>query len=61
MNIGIVYRIFYGDLSYIGSTINLKERMWNHRSKYNNCSSKEYQKSDKRKEYMKEYLKNKSK
>lgn len=41
MNIGIVYRIFYGDLSYIGSTINLKERMWNHRSKYNNCSSKE--------------------
>ena len=41
MNIGIVYRIFYGDLSYIGSTINLKERIWKHRSKYNGCSSKE--------------------
>jgi len=44
MNIGIVYRIFYGDLSYIGSTINLKERMWSHISNYKSnktCSSKE--------------------
>ena len=41
MYIGIVYRIFYGDLSYIGSTINLKERMRYHISNYNNCSSKE--------------------
>jgi hypothetical protein len=44
MNIGIVYRIFYGDLSYIGSTINLKQRMRKHKSNYKNrysCSSKE--------------------
>lgn len=41
MNIGIIYRISYGNLSYIGSTINLKERMRKHKSKYNNCSSKE--------------------
>jgi hypothetical protein len=40
MNIGIIYRIFYGDLSYIGSTTNLKERMIHHMSNYNNCSSK---------------------
>jgi len=40
MNVGIVYRIFYDDLSYIGSTINLTKRMWNHRCKRKNCSSK---------------------
>jgi len=40
MNIGIVYRIFYGDLNYIGSTTNLKNRMRNHISK-KDCSSKE--------------------
>ena len=43
--IGIVYRLFYGDLSYVGSTTNLKQRMYNHISKYKNnigyCSSKE--------------------
>jgi len=38
--IGKVYRIFYGDLSYVGSTINLKERMRNHIRK-KDCSSKE--------------------
>ena len=44
MNIGIVYRIFYGDLSYIGSTINLKKRIRTHMSNYKcnkSCSSKE--------------------
>jgi len=41
MNVGIIYRIFYGDLSYVGSTIDLKKRMWNHISNYNDCSSKE--------------------
>jgi len=44
MNVGIIYRIFYGDLSYVGSTIDLKERMRLHRSNYkcnNECSSKE--------------------
>jgi len=45
MNIGIVYRIFYGELNYIGSTTNLKQRMRVHISNYknnnNNCSSKE--------------------
>jgi len=41
MYIGIVYRIFYGDLSYIGSTIDLKQRMWHHRCKIKTCSSKE--------------------
>jgi len=40
MNVGIVYRIFYGDLSYIGSTINLRKRIRNHISK-KDCSSKE--------------------
>jgi hypothetical protein len=37
---GFVYRIFYKDLSYIGSTTNLKQRMVNHISS-NDCSSKE--------------------
>ena len=44
MNIGIVYRIFYGNLNYIGSTINLKERIRHHISDYKfnkSCSSKE--------------------
>jgi len=45
MYVGIVYRIFYDDLSYIGSTIDLKERIWNHIYTYKNnigfCSSKE--------------------
>ena len=45
MYVGIVYRIFYGDLSYIGSTINLKQRIILHKSDYKNnrgyCSSKE--------------------
>ena len=45
MNVGIVYRIFYGDLSYIGSTINLKQRLSCHMSNYKCnigfCSSKE--------------------
>jgi len=41
MNVGIIYRIFYGDLSYIGSTIDLKKRIRKHISNYNNCSSKE--------------------
>jgi len=40
MNIGIVYRIFYGELNYIGSTTNLKRRMRLHISN-NDCSSKE--------------------
>ena len=43
MNVGIVYRIFYGDLSYIGSTINLKKRIKLHINDYKNnknCSSK---------------------
>ena len=43
--IGIVYRIFYGELSYVGSTIDLKERIRHHISAYKNnrdyCSSKE--------------------
>jgi len=41
MYVGIVYRIFYGDLSYIGSTINLKQRIIGHNGINNNCSSKE--------------------
>lgn len=45
MYVGIIYRIFYGDLSYIGSTIDLKQRMYKHKSNYkcnnNDCSSKE--------------------
>jgi hypothetical protein len=44
MNIGIVYRIFYGELNYIGSTTNLKRRMNNHINDYKNnigfCYSK---------------------
>ena len=41
MYVGIVYRIFYGDLSYIGSTIDLKQRMLTHNGINNSCSSKE--------------------
>jgi len=44
MYVGIVYRIFYGELSYIGSTINLKKRIRKHIYNYKNnmsCSSKE--------------------
>ena len=41
MNIGIVYRISYGNLSYIGSTIDLKQRMRSHKSNNKTCSSKE--------------------
>jgi len=44
MNIGIIYRIFYGDLSYVGSTIDLKKRIRTHINNYKNniknCSSK---------------------
>jgi len=40
MNIGIIYRIYYGDLSYVGSTIDLTKRIRDHIRK-KKCSSKE--------------------
>ena len=61
MYVGIVYRIFYDDLSYIGSTIDLKKRMSLHSCKRKTCSSKEIMCYDYEVEVLAEiyYVKNK--
>jgi len=35
-----IYRIYNDDKSYIGSTVNVKNRMWHHKNNKNRCSAK---------------------